>query len=319
MNLIRRSLVSCALFLLAAGAEAQGFPAQPVRVIVAFPAGGAIDVVARLISERLSAVWKQPVIVDNRSGANGAVGTRLASKASPDGYTLTLSNSSVLAINPALESSLGYDPVKDFSHIGLVGVTPNILYASQALPVRSVQDFIRFATAEPGKFTIGSGTSSAQVAADLFQSMGKIKLTHVPYKGNPEALIDLITGRIDVMFVVPAAVSPGIAKRIRPLAITTSSRQEAYPQLPTVSESGLSGYEAVSWISLSAPAGLPEQIRNKLHADLNQVLSAPDVQKRLIELGITPRSSPKPSEFTDFVIAETVKWQGVVNSSSSKK
>ncbi|HMN78820.1 MAG TPA: tripartite tricarboxylate transporter substrate-binding protein [Burkholderiaceae bacterium] len=308
---VGRYVVALAALLCCLGVHARDYPARPVRIVVPFPPGGAVDNVARLLGERLGVEWKQPVVIENRPGANGSIGTRAAASASADGYTLLLSTSSTQAVNPALEPTLPYDPVNDFSHIFLIGSTPNILYVHPSLAVSDVQGLIRAARDNPDKFAIGYGTSSAMVAGDLFQTMAGIRLTNVAYKGNPQVLTDLIAGRVHAIFAVPSSVPAGFKDKLVPVAVTSLSRLRSEPDLPTVHESGLRGYEAVGWFGISAPVGVEDSVRRKINEDLNRVLGSQEVRERLMSLEVSPIGGTE-QQFTGYVKSELSKWREVV-------
>ncbi len=291
----------------------QAYPNKPVRLVIAQAAGSATDTAGRIIAQKLSELLGQQVIVDNRAGAGGLLGTEMAAKAPPDGYTLLLSNISTHGVNPALYKKLPYDAVKDFTPVSLATITPNVLVVHPSVPVRNTKEFIAFAKARPGQLnfaTPGNG-SSQHLATELFRSMaGGITATHVPYKGSPPAMTAVISGESSWMIPTLTLSLPHIkSQRVRALGVTSTKRLEEMPDLPTVAET-LPGYEVVSWYGVSAPAGTPSAVVNRLNSELAKVLAMPDVQKSLATSGMTVQPST-PEEFGAFVRNEVAKWMKV--------
>ena len=310
----RYALVLPAVMLLGANVLAQPYPARPVRFIAPFPPGGAVDVVTRIIGQGLTDVWGQQVVVDNRSGAGGTVGTEVASKAQPDGYTIFSGGIATQGISPVLYRKLGYDPVRDFTPISMVGTTPNVLVVNLAVPAKTVQEFITYAKAAPGKLNYGSpgiGTSP-QLTMELFKTMTGLDMVHIPYKGNALALGELIGGQLPVMFDnLPGQMAMIRAARVRPLAVSSLKRHPNLPDVPTVAESGVPGFEVTVWYAVFVPGKPPSDVMARLVEATTKAVNAPNTQRRLIEQGVDPGSST-PAQLAAFVQAEIAKWSKVV-------
>jgi tripartite-type tricarboxylate transporter receptor subunit TctC len=308
--------IACA----APGAPAQGYPAKSVRLIVPFPAGGGSDIVGRIMAQRLTEQMKQQVFVDNRGGAGGSIGTEAAVRSAPDGYTMVLASTSEIGVNPALYSRLTYDTVRDLAALAMVASTPVVIVVHPSLPVKTAKDLVALAKARPGEINVasaGNGTFT-HLSGELFRSMANIKWTHVPYKGAPIALGDVVSGQVQVMFSsLPAAVGIINGGRLRALAVSTVKRAEALPEVPTVMESGVPGYEVLYWYGLFVPAATPREIVDRLHNEIMQALRAPDVINNLARQGATPGALSQP-QFATFVKAEVAKWGKVVKDSGAK-
>ena len=305
--------VLIALFA-AAQAVAQTYPEKPVHLIVPFSAGSAVDTLARIPGQKLAELWGHPLVVDNRTGANTIIGTEAAAKAAPDGYTLLLTNDAALATNPALYPKLPYDPLRDFAPITLGASIPVVLVAHPSQPFASVQELIAYAKANPGKLHYASGgNGSAQhVPMEMFKQIADIDLVHVPYKGLGPAFNDVISGQIPIMFAGLSNTPPQIkAGRIRALAIGSARRSAAMPDLPTMQEAGVPGFEYSAWAGLLAPAGTPAAIVEKVNADWARVVAMPEVRDKLVALGfeLTPTS---PAEFGAMIRREMAKVAKVV-------
>jgi tripartite-type tricarboxylate transporter receptor subunit TctC len=313
MALLRLILVaSVALF--GPGARADDYPDKPVKMVVPFPAGGSIDIVARLVGQELAKTLGQGVVVDNRSGAGGSIGTDAVAKAAPDGYTLLMGSASSLAANRALYRKLAYDPEKDFSAISLVALQPNVLLVHPSLPAKTVAELIAYAKANPGELNYGSaGAGTSQhLAAELFRSRTGVDIVHVPYRGGAPALIDLMAGQVQLMFeTIPTAIQPVQAGQLRALAVTTVKRSSMLPDLPTMAEAGVAGYVARGWIGLVAPAGTPAAIVEKLGRATQAIVRTPEITRRLTELGLEVAAS-SPAEFGDFIRTEVAAFKDVV-------
>ena len=305
-----RWIVFTLLALAAPLAAGQSFPAKPIRVIVPSPPGDGSDVVARLIGEKLTAAWGQQVVVDNRPGAGGRIGTEAAAKAPADGYTWIMANAGSHGINGGLYRNLPYDLEKDFAPITQIVRSPNALVVSPSLGVASVAEFIALLKKNPGKYSYGSGGngSSAHLSAELFKSMAGVDIVHVPYKGASLALTDLVAGNI-VMFMgnLPPAMGHIKAGRIKALAVTTRTRSKFVPELPTMDESGLKGFETVAWFGLLAPAGTPPPIVARLNAEAIRSLRSDEMKERLAVDGAEPQGST-PEEFAALIASELEKW-----------
>jgi tripartite-type tricarboxylate transporter receptor subunit TctC len=313
-------MVAAGVVLAATAAIAQAYPSKPVTMIVPFAAGGSTDLLARQIGAKISGPLGQPVIVENRGGAGGALGANLVAKAAPDGYTLLMGVSGSNAISAALRSDLPYDPVKDFAPISLVVSSPLVLVVNANSNFKSVKDVIDYAKAKPSTFTHGSpgiGTSM-HMAGELFGLEAKVKLEHVPYKGSAAALQDLLGGQIDSMFgdllVVLEHVKSG---RLRALGVTSLTRHPMLPDTPTVAEGALPKYEATSWQGVFAPAGIPEPIRTRLYQEVSKALAADDLKTFFTERGFMVEAR-KPDESKAYVAAEVAKWKAVVQAAGIK-
>ncbi len=314
------SAMTLCLMLAAASAQAQIWPAKPVRFIVPFPPGGGTDVLVRTIAPKFSEGLGQQVVVDNRSGAGGMIGVELAAKSPPDGYTLVLSTPGPVSINPNLYARMAYDPVKDLAPVTLAGDIFNVLIVHPALPAQSVKTLIALARARPGELNYGSsGTGAADhLAAELFQTMTKTRMVHIPYKGGPLAIVDLISGNLQLMFsTVPTAIGLIKGGKVRAMAITNSNRFPLMPELPTVAEAGIPGFAVNNWCGVFVAAGTPADVIARLNAELVKALSMPDLKKRLLDNGIGALSNT-PEQFAAYIRAETAKWAKVIKDANVK-
>jgi tripartite-type tricarboxylate transporter receptor subunit TctC len=310
---MRIAWVLIALFA-AAQAVAQTYPDRAVHLIVPFSAGSAVDTLARIPGQKLAELWGQPVVIDNRTGANTIIGTEAAAKAAPDGYTLLLTNDAALATNPALYPKLPYDPLRDFAPITLGASIPVVLVAHASQPFASVQELVAYAKANPGKLHYASGgNGSAQhVPMEMFKQIAGIDLVHVPYKGLGPAFNDVVSGQIPIMFAGLSNTPPHIkAGRIRALAIGSAKRSAAMPDVPTMQEAGVPGFDYSAWAGVLAPAGTPAAIVQKVNADWARVVALPEVRDKLVALGfeLTPTS---PAEFSEMIRREMAKVAKVV-------
>jgi tripartite-type tricarboxylate transporter receptor subunit TctC len=319
-------LVSPAITLIAASlvltsaASAQDYPIRPITLIVPYAAGGGNDVMARTVADKMSRTLGQQIVVDNRPGAGGNIATRQAARAAPDGYTLVIGGTGTLAVNPTLYANAGYDPRKDFAPVGLIGESALIVLVHPSMPARSIRELIDLAKNEPGKLNyasagVGSGIHLGWI---LFEMMADVKLTHVPYRGTGPALTDLLGGHVAMyMSSLPSAI--GIARdgKVRPLAVTGSKRSPAFPDLPTVAEAALPGFEVVLQYGIVAPAGTPRPIIDKLNTALRDALAAPDTIERMAKDGTEPRPST-PEEYAAAIDREETKWSAVVKQSGAK-
>jgi tripartite-type tricarboxylate transporter receptor subunit TctC len=308
-----------ALLAMVSIAHAQeSYPSKPVRFILPFPPGGPTDILGRLISERLAAQLGQPVVTENRGGAGGNVGAEAAAKSAPDGYTIVLVAPS-LAISPTLYAKLNYDPVKDLAPISLVATVPNVVVTQVAHPA-TLREFIAAAKAKPGEMNFGSGGSgtSNHLAGELFNILAGTKLTHVPYKGVNLAMQDVIAGRIDLVVIgVPAAAPHVKSGKLRALAVLAPQRLPALPEVPTVAEAGLPGFEVTTWYGILAPAGTPRPIIARLNAELAKAMHSPEMKERLAGIGTDPVTNT-PEEFAAYIQAEIAKWGDVIRKANLK-
>ena len=305
-------LVCAAIILSASGAQAQEWPARPVRIVVPYPAGGAVDIVTRVLADKLATQWGQPVVVENKAGAGGLIGADSVSKAAPDGYTLVMGTVSSHAIAPAVYRKMPYDPVADFGAISLVALTPYIITVNLGVPASSLRELMAHARANPDKLNFGSsGTGTTpHLAGELFNTMAGTRMAHVPYKGSAPMVADLLGGQVQVAF--DNTVIPHIkAGKLRGLAVTGPARLAAVPDIPTAAEAGLPGYEAVGWMGLFAARGTPAALRSRLAADTAKAAGTPDFMAKMEGLGFQARTN-MPAEFDAYLKAETVKWAKVV-------
>ncbi|MBX3662590.1 MAG: tripartite tricarboxylate transporter substrate binding protein [Burkholderiales bacterium] len=292
---------------------ADSYPQRPIRMIVAYPPGGGTDQVGRVMAEQLSQTLGQQVVVDNRGGATGNIGTELAARAVPDGHTLLMGNVAPNAVNVSLFKKLPFDPVKDFSPVSLVAITPNILVAHPSVPVKSIGDLISLAKAKPGALNFPSAGvgSSSHLAGELLKSLAGIDMVHVPFKGGGPAMVATISGEVQIMFATMPAAMPHVKSgKVRPVAVTTAKRSQAMPDLPTVAEAGVKGYDAATWYGLLAPAGTPKPIVDRLHADVVKILAGP-ARQRLEAQGFEPDGGT-PAAFAAYIKSEIAKWAKVI-------
>jgi tripartite-type tricarboxylate transporter receptor subunit TctC len=306
--------------MLALPVSAQTYPDRPIRLVVPFPPGGGSDITGRTIAQKLGEALGQQIIVDNRGGAGGNIGTDIVAKAAPDGYTICMALSGPFSINGSLMGKLPFDPLKDFALITLAGATPNLLVAHPSVPAQSVKELIALAKASPGKLNFASSGvgTPAQLAGELFNTMAGVKLVHVPYKGAAPALTDLLAGQVQLMFsTMPPALPQVKAGKLKALAVTSAKRSLTTPELPTIAEAALPGFEAITWYGMAAPAGTPAAIVKKLNAEVVKLLHLPEVKERLLATG-TEASGTSPEEFAAYIKSEIVKWAKVVKASGAR-
>ena len=301
-------------------AQSPAWPTRPIKWIVPFPPGGTTDILARTIGEKLTAALGQPVIIDNKPGAGGGLGADLAAKSPPDGYTVVGGTISTHAINASLYSKLPYDPVKDFAPITLIARVPNMLVINPKIPANNVRELVALMKSKPGTFTFassGNGTSQ-HLSGELFKSMTGVEMQHIPYKGSPPALQDVVGGQVSMTFDNITTAWP-LAKggQLRALAVTTARRSPVAPDVPTLAESGLPGYEIGSWQGVFAPAGTPPEIIRRLNAEIVKIIHTPEVRDKLLALGAEPVGDT-PEEFAALVRSEVAKWGDVVRKSGAR-
>jgi tripartite-type tricarboxylate transporter receptor subunit TctC len=310
------------LFLLGGLAQpalAQGYPTKPVRIVVAAAAGGTADILARALSVRLSEGLGQPVVVENRAGAGTNIGMEAVARAAPDGYTLLL-GAVTLATNPSLYAKLSFDPAKDFAPVSLVVTSGNVLVVNPELPVKSVKELIDYARAHPGELNYGSPAtgSTPHLAGELFNSLTGTKLVHVPYKGAALGLNDLIAGRLQLSFDnIPPAIAHIKGGKLRALAVTSGKRSLLLPELPTVIEAGVAGFDVSAWFGLLAPAGTPREVIARLHAETAKAVQAPELRDRLTQFGFEVVGGT-PEAFGALIRSETVRWAKIIRESGAK-
>ena len=321
MKRVATWMLGAAFALLAAGvAGAQSWPAKPIRWIVPFAPGGTTDILARTISDKLTIALGKPVIVENNPGAGGGVGAVQTAKAAPDGYTIMGGTISTHAINASLYKTLPYDPVKDFTPITLIARVPNLLVVNPDVPAKNVKELIALMKANPSKYTFassGNGTSH-HLSGELFKSMAGVDMQHIPYKGSPAALQDVVSGQVTMTFDnITTAWPLAKAGKLRALAVTTAKRSPIAPDVPTLAEAGLAGYEIGSWQGVFAPAGTPVDVVKRLNTEIVKIINMPDVREKLVGLGAEPVGNT-PDEFAAVVKGEVVKWAAVVKQSGAR-
>jgi tripartite-type tricarboxylate transporter receptor subunit TctC len=299
---------------------AQDYPNRPVKLVVPFPPGGPLDVTGRLIAQKLTEAWGQSVVVENKPGAGGNIGAELVAKSPPDGYTILMGALSTHAVNPSLYPKMPYDAVKDFAPITLIAVTPNVLVVNPSLPVHSVKDLIAYAKANPGKLAFGSGSngSAGHLAGELFKVDTGTDIVHVPYKGGAPATQALLAGDVQFMFDNLANATAQVkAGKLRALAVTTAERSKLAPDLPTMAEAGLPGFDIATWYGLLAPAGTPPAVVAKWNAEVTKILNAPDTRERLMAQGAEP-APMTAAQFAAFIEREIPKYARIVKASGAK-
>ena len=303
-----------------ANACGQTYPAKTVRLMVGFAPGGGTDIVARVVAQKLTEMWGQTVIVENRTGASGIIGADVVAKAAPDGYTLLMSSQTSTAVAASLYSKLPYDVLKDFAIVTVVGSAPTLIIVHPSLPPRTFQEFIAFVKANSGSLSYGSAGfgSTANLAGELLNQSLKTRIVHVPYKGESAAIAEVVGGQLPLTFTtLPAAVPQVRAGKVRALAITSLQRSPTAPEYPTVAESGIPGYEVTAWNSIYAPAALPREFIARIHADVVKILGLPDVRERLAQLGID-RVGNSPEEAAAYLRSETARWARVIKSANMR-
>ena len=313
-------LAGLAAFGAATAIAAESYPAKPIRLVLPYPPGGGSDTIVRPLVQRLSGELGQQVVVDNRGGAGGAIGMEAVARAVPDGYTIVLALTAQLAVNVSLYKKLPYDPVRDYAPITLLATGPYLLVVHPSLPVTSVKELVALARARPGELTFASSGngSGGHLAAELLKSMTGIKMLHVPYKGGGPALVDVLAGQVQVLFATYASSRGHLrAGRLRALAVSTAKRPAAIPDMPTIAEAGVRGYDSGVWYGMLAPAGTPRDIVAKLNREIVRVLNQPDFHKLLVDQAIDPIGGT-PEQLGDFIRSEIVKWAKVVKDSGAK-
>ena len=311
--------------LIASGAAtaadpAAGYPNRPIRIIVAYTPAGTTDILARALGQKMTENWSQPVIVENRPGANGNIGTEIAARATPDGYTITMGTAATHSINNTLYPKLTWHAQRDFEPISLVAVVPNLLVVNNALPVKSVKELIAHAKANPGKLSFGSPGigATAHLSMELLKTLTGTDMVHVPYKGSAGVLADVTGGQIQLaMDNIPVYLPQARAGKIRALAVSSRERAAAAPEIPTVAEAGVPGFEALSWFGLNAPAKTPREIVTKLSTETQRILKLTDVRERIVGLGAQPVGGT-PREYAAFIESEIAKWAKVIRSAGVK-
>ena len=315
--MVVRTFASLALgaLALAPPAAAQPYPSRPVTIVAPYAAGGGADLIARLMAQKLGERLGQSFVVENRLGAGGVIAASSVAKATPDGYTLLVAASTQLAIQVTLHKQLPYDPATDFMPVALVASVPFVLIVNPSLPVHSVSELIALAKQKPGQLTFGSSGVGGppHLFTELLKTMTGIEMTHIPYKGTAQAMTDVIAGHVPIIFSDLAPAIPQLkAGKLRALGISSAVRFAGMPEIPPLAETGVPGFDAVSWLALVAPAATPREIVDKLHATVKQIMAEPEVQQRFVDLGNIPLASPPPAELRAYVKSEIVRWGKVV-------
>ncbi len=318
---MNRLLVAAALLAAAQATFAQTWPSKPVKLVAPYAAGGPVDVSARILAAKLQESLGQPVVVENKPGAGGNLGADFVAKSAPDGYTLVMGAIATHAINPSLMANVPYDPIKDFRHVALVVQVPNVLVINLDVPARNVKELIAYARQRPGKLDFASGStgSTGHLAGELFKTMTGTYMVHIPYKGSAPAVTDMLAGRVHLMFDNLASALPNIkAAKVRALAVTTTRRSSFLPDLPTLDESGLKGFDMTTWWGVMAPGKTPQAVVERLNAEIFRAIEAPEVKERLRAMGSEPGAVRTPEQFTAFVDSERSLYARLVRQSGAK-
>ena len=319
-RIARFALAALACACAAVPAAAQQYPVRPIRMVIGFPPGGGTDIVGRIVAQRLSEALGQQVLPDNRGGASGQIATEIVAKAPADGYTVLMAHISALSILPSLVPRLPYDPVKDFAPVSLAAISPNLLVVHPSLPVKSARDLIALAKARPGQLqfsSVGSG-SIQHIAGEMFKLQAKVHMLHVPYKGAGQSIIDLVAGQVHMDFgTIPPALPHVKSGRLRAVAVTSEKRFSLLPEIPTIAEGGLPGFDMSTWWGLVAPGGVPKEVVARLHGETAKLLRDKDVKDRLANVGADPVGN-SPDEFGAFIRAERTKYAKVVKDAQIK-
>src|SRR5262252_2419816 len=306
------------LWAVAVVAVAQPYPAKPVRIISPFPPGQATDILARLLADNLAQSLGQPFLVENRAGAGGMLGTEVAAKAAPDGYTLVMGTIGPLAISPALYSKLGYDPVRDFAPISNLGLTPQTLVVSAASELRTLKDLVEKANKAPLDYASSGNGSASHLAMEMFRSASGVQLSHVPFKGSSDAQTQVLAGRVPIMFdAIPGVAAQIKAGKLRALGIASPERSPYFPDVPTIAEQGYPGFAAVGWIGIAAPARTPDAVLDRLNAEVRRALGRSDVKERLAALSFLPAGDSR-EHFAAYIREEVARWAKAVKESGAK-
>lgn len=319
MTLSRRAIAAAALVCAAAIAQAQDYPSKPIKIIVPFAPAGTTDILARLVGQKLQESWGQTVVVENRAGAGGNIGSDLVAKAPADGYTLLMGTIGTHAINASLYKKMPYDPLTDFQAVALVATVPNVLVVHPSVPAKTVKELIEWEKANRGKINYASSGvgTSIHLSAEMFNTLAGTQFNHVPYKGSGPALTDLIGGQVSLMFDnLPSAIGHIKSGKLRAVALTASKRTPALPDLPTIAESGVAGFDSGSWFGVFAPAATPKAIVDKLNAEINRITASPEMKQKLADQG-ADAANLTPAAYQAFVKAEMAKWADVVKASGA--
>jgi len=310
-------LALIALCAAAAGALAQGYPAKPIRIVVGFPPGGGNDIIARLVGAKMQEAWGQPVVIDNKPGANSIIAAEFVAKSAPDGYTLLVNATGGMSVNPVLYAKLPYDSLRDFVAISMVGSFPLVLVVHPSVPANSVQELVAYARANPGKLNYSSGSTAFQVASEMFKQMTGIDVRHIPYKGSAASVIAVMAGDVQMTIVDTPPVGPQMnAARVKALAVTSAKRSGSMPDIPAMAET-VPGYEMVLWIGVFAPAGTPRGVAEKLNAEVVRIVRLADVREKLEAMGVEPLGNT-PEQMAEWIRREIAKFGPVVKAANIK-
>ena len=305
-----------ALLCAASGACAQGYPPKPIRIVVGFPAGGGNDIIARMVGAKMQETWGQPVVIDNKPGANSIIAAEFVAKSAPDGYTLLVNATGGMSVNPVLYAKLPYDSLRDFVAISMVGSFPLVLVVHPSVPANSVQELVAYAKANPGKLNYSSGSTAFQVASEMFKQMTGTDLRHIPYKGSAASITAVIAGEVQMTIVdTPPLVAQIRAGKVKALAVTSAKRASAMSELPTIAESGVLGYEMALWIGVFAPAGTPRDVAGKLNAEVVRIVRLPEIREKLDAMGVEPLGNTQ-EQMAEWIRREIAKYGPVVKAAN---
>jgi tripartite-type tricarboxylate transporter receptor subunit TctC len=312
-----RGVGALILICAAAGAWAQGYPSKPIRIVVGFPPGGGNDIIARMVGAKMQESWGQPVVIENKPGANSIIAAEFVAKSAPDGYTLLVNATGGMSVNPVLYANLPYDSLRDFVSISMVGSFPLVLAVNPSLPAKSVQELVAYLKANPGKLNYSSGSTAFQVATEMFKQMTGTDIKHIPYKGSAGSIGALMAGDVHLTIVDTPPLLPQLGSgRVRALAVTSAKRAAAMPDLPAIAES-VPGYEMVLWIGVFAPAGTAREVAAKLNAEVVRIVNLPDIREKLAALGVEPIGNTS-AEMTEWIRVEIAKYGPVVKAAGIK-
>ena len=310
-------LALIALCAAAAGALAQGYPANPIRIVVGFPPGGGNDIIARMVGAKMQEAWGQPVVIDNKPGANSIIAAEFVAKSAPDGYTLLVNATGGMSVNPVLYAKLPYDSLRDFVPISMVGSFPLVLVVHPSVPANSVQELVAYARANPGKLNYSSGSTAFQVASEMFKQMTGTEVRHIPYKGSAASITAVIAGDVQMTIVDTPPLMPQIsAGRVKALAVTSAKRSASMPEVPALAET-VPGYEMVLWIGVFAPAGTPREVADKLNAEVVRIVKLPEVRETLDAMGVEPLGNTS-AQMVEWIRREIAKYGPVVKAANIK-
>ena len=309
-------LALVALCAAAAGACAQAYPSKPIRMVVGFPPGGGNDIIARMVGAKMQETWGEPVLIDNKPGANSIIAAEYVAKSAPDGYTLLVNATGGMSVNPVLYAKLPYDPLKDFVPISMVGIFPLVLVVHPSVPAKSVQELVAYARANPGKLDYSAGSTAFQVATEMLKQMTGTDIRHIPYKGSAAAIAAVIAGDVQMTIVdTPPLAAQIKAGKVKALGVTSAKRAASMAELPTVAESGVPGYEMVLWIGVFAPAGAPREIVSKLNAEIVRIVRLPDIRAELAGMGVDPVGNTS-EQMAEWIRREIARFGPVVKAAN---